>query len=160
MLSPQNVIYGFCKTTHPPKYKYLISLHRSTEINVVACLTTSQNRSGVPSVDIKHGKTKNNDGEIISYVFMPDMEVGDSPDGSKFKFPKQTVIRFDYCFKEDGQEKLLFGFDSPTIVCKLSDREYENLIYAMYQSEDTPEVYKPYFENILAQLGKRGSISD
>lgn len=105
--------------------------------------------------DIKHGTIKNQDKEVISYVFMPDIEVGDSPDGNKFKFPQQTVIRFDYCFKVDAQEKLLLGFDSPKLVCKLNDVEYENLIYAMYKSEDTPEVYKPYFEKILTDLGKK-----
>lgn len=69
MLSPQNVIRGFCKNTNPPKYKYLISLYRSEELNIIACFTTSQNRAGVPSEQIKHGIIKNKEKEIISYVF-------------------------------------------------------------------------------------------
>lgn len=154
MLSPRNVIYGFCKTTNPPKYKYLISLYRSDELNVVACFTTSQERAGVPLEEIKHGAIKNKEDEIISYVFLASTEVGGSPNGTKFKFPKQTVVRFDYCFKESEQDKLLDGFVSPCVVCRLHESEYKNLIYAMYKSDDTPEKYKPYFCEILTQLGQ------
>ena len=32
MLKAKNIIYGFCKYTNPPKYKYLISLYRSESI--------------------------------------------------------------------------------------------------------------------------------
>lgn len=155
MLSAQNVIYGFCKTTNPPKPKYLISLYRSVELNVIACFTTSQHRAGIPASEVKHGSIKNANNEVISYVFTTTVEVGTSPDGEKFCFPLQTVIRFDYCFREDKQDNLLSGFDSPKVVCKLNDTEYENLIYAMYKSEDTPEKYKPYFAKILMELGQK-----
>lgn len=158
MLSPPNVIRGFCKNTNPPKYKYLISLYRSEDLNIIACFTTSQNRAGVPSEQIKHGTIQNKEKEIVSYVFLTDVCVGLTPEGKEFYFPLQTVIRFDYCFKEGNQAELLSSFESPAIVCRLNDTEYENLIYAMYKSDDTPEVYKPHFERILFELGqKRGT---
>ena len=149
MLSPQNVIRGFCKSINPPKYKYLISLYRSEELNIIACFTTSQDRAGVPLEEIKHGAIKNKENEIISYVFLKDRCIGLTPGNEDFHFPRQTVIRFSYCFKEGNQIELLSNFQSPTIVCKLHDTEYENLIYAMYKSDDTPEIYKPYFEKVL-----------
>lgn len=158
MLSPQNVIYGFCKTTNPPKHKYLISLYRTEDLNVIACFTTSCDRAGVPLSDIKHGKIENKENEIISYVFLTDVEVGVTPSGGKFKFPEQTVIRFDYCFKEGSQDNILDSFISPVVKCRLSDSEYEDLIYAMYQSDNTPEKYKPHFEQILSSLGEKNSV--
>ena len=81
--------------------------------------------------------------------------VGVAPDGSDYHFPVQTVVRFDYCFKDGEQTDLLSSFDSPKVVCKLNETEYENLIYAMYKSDDTPEKYKPHFEKILFDLGKK-----
>lgn len=154
MLAPKNVIYGFCKTTNPPKPKYMISLYRSEELNVVACFTTSQKRAGVPSEKIKHGKITNDKKEVLSYVFLPDVPVGKTPVGAEFHFPVQTVVRFDYCFREDEQTKLLSSFEEPKVVCTLDDTEYENLIYAMYQSDDTPLIYKTYFEKILFEMGE------
>ena len=103
MLAPKNVIYGFCKTTHPPKPKYMISLYRSEELNIVACFTTSQNRAGVPSESIKHGRITNEKKEVLSYVFLPEVSVGKTPLGEVFHFPVQTVVRFDYCFKKKNK---------------------------------------------------------
>lgn len=34
-------------------------------------------------------------------------------------------------------------------------QEYENLTYAMYHSDDTPLIYKSYFEKILFELGEK-----
>lgn len=155
MLSPQNIIYGFCKTTNPPKAKYLISLYRSEDLNVTACFTTSRERAGVPLQKVKHGSIKNDNNEIISYVFSTDVYIGVTPIGKEFKFPVQTVIRFDYCFKDGEQTDILSNFISPKVVCRLNDDEYVNLIYAMYHSDDTPEIYKPHFEQILFKLGKK-----
>ena len=111
----------------------MISLYRSEELNIIACFTTSQNRAGVPSEQIKHGIIRNKEKEIISYVFLADVCVGVTPENEDFHFPLQTVIRFDYCFKEGNQTELLSNFQSPVIICKLNDTEYENLIYAMYK---------------------------
>ena len=47
MLKAKNIIYGFCKYTNPPKYKYLISLYRSEYLNIIAVFPTSQRRAGV-----------------------------------------------------------------------------------------------------------------
>ena len=155
MLAPKNVIYGLCKTTNPPKPKYLISLYRSENLHVTACFTTSRQRAGVAPEKIKHGKIVNEYKEVISYVFLPEVVIGQTPAGEDFHFPIQTVIRFDYCFKEDEQDKLLSSFENPKIVCTLSDKEYEDLIYAMYRSDDNPRVYKTYFEQILFELGEK-----
>ena len=155
MVSPRNVVYGFSKITNPPKKKYLISLYRSKELSVVACFTTSQDRAGIPLEQVTHGAIKNKEKEIISYVFLTNVCVGVAPDGSDYYFPDQTVVRFDYCFKDGEQTDLLSSFDSPKVVCKLNETEYENLIYAMYKSDDTPEKYKPHFEKILFDLGKK-----
>lgn len=151
MLTPKNVIYGFCKTTNPPKKKYMISLYRSDDLHIVACFTTSQNRAGIPLEQVKHGKVRNQDNNVVSYVFQPNRVVGTTADGQDYCFPKQTVVRFDYCFKEEEQNKLLANFDNPILTCKLNDTEYIDLLYAMYQSADTPERYKPLFEKILEE---------
>lgn len=155
MLTPRNIIYGFCKTTNPPKPKYLISLYRNENLHIIACFTTSRQRAGVPPEIIKHGIIINDNKEVISYVFLPNITIGKSPQGNDFIFPVQTVIRFDYCFREDEQSKLLSSFYNPKVVCTLNDQEYENLIYAMYRSDDTPLIYKTHFEKILSELGKR-----
>jgi hypothetical protein len=149
MLSPRNIIYGFCRFTNPPKSKYLLSLHRSKDFDIVACFTTSQNRAGIAQPCIAHGKVKNNKGDIVSYVFEAGNEIGIQPDGSPYSFPKQTTIAFDYCFQYNSQKELINGFDDPSIVCILHQKEYINLIYAMYQSKYTPQKYKDIFEKIL-----------
>jgi hypothetical protein len=66
MLKAKNIIYGFCKYTNPPKNKYLISLYRSEELNIIAVFPTSQYRAGVATP--KHGSNIR-DGKVISYVF-------------------------------------------------------------------------------------------
>ena len=101
MLTPKNIIYGFCETSNPPKNKYLISLYRSELLHVVACFTTSQSRSGAPIGQSKHGANKNSKNEVISYVFKANVEIGNIPNSSlKFKFPLETTIRFDYALKD------------------------------------------------------------
>lgn len=154
MLSPRNVIYGFCTTTKPPKPKYLISLYQSNELNIIACFTTSQARSGILLEKIKHGKIQNNQDDIVSYVFLSTVEIGLTPNNTTFTFPKNTTVRFDYCFQAGYQDDVLGQFDSPTIVCTLHKEEYVDLIYAMYQSGDTPKEYKPIFEKILEKFAE------
>jgi hypothetical protein len=140
MLSPRNIIYGFCHFTNPPKPKYLISLHRSKDLEIVACFTTSQSRAG-----------QNIKGDVVSYIFETNNEIGLKPDGSPFSFPKQTTISFDYCFQNKSQEELINGFESPSIICILHQKKYLDLIYAMYKSKATPKKYKTIFEKILEE---------
>ena len=149
MLSPRNIIYGKCLTTNPPKNKYLISLYRSNDLNVVACFTTSQSRAGVPLSQVQHGKIKDKKNNVISYCFKADINIGNCPDGTSFAFSLDTTIVFDYCFQEQFQDKLLSNFEHPNVVCTLNDDEYLDLIYAMYQSKTTNKGYKTIFENIL-----------
>ena len=67
MLKAKNIIYGYCKYTNPPKNKYLISLYRSEELNIIAVFPTSQRRAGV--AEPKHG-CNIREGQIVSiYAF-------------------------------------------------------------------------------------------
>ncbi len=152
MFTPGNIIYAEFTITNPPKKKYLVSLYRSETLNIIACFTTSQQRSSVSVEYQKHGKITNAYGEVVSYIFMPNVEIGvDLQTGARFSFPKKTTIPFDYCFQEKDQFAFSQIMKNPKVVCKLCDEEYLNLLYAMYQSVDTPEAYKPIFESILSK---------
>ena len=147
MLKAKNIIYGFCKYTNPPKNKYLISLYRSEELNVVAVFPTSQHRAGVAAP--KHGRNIRNN-QVVSYVFDAGRPIGNKYGSDEvFAFPVATTIPFDYCFREGDQSDLLKTFDAPEVVGVLSDEEYIDLIYAFYSSPLTPQKYKPVFDSIL-----------
>lgn len=149
MLKAKNIIYGFCKYTNPPKNKYLISLYRSEELNIIAVFPTSQRRAGV--AEPKHG-CNIREGQIVSYVFDAGHPIGKKQGSDKdFSFSLQTTIPFDYCFREGEQDELLKTFDSPRVVGVLSDEEYIDLIYAFYTSPLTPLKYKPIFDKILQE---------
>ena len=149
MLKAKNIIYGFCKYTNPPKYKYLISLYRSEYLNIIAVFPTSQRRAGV--TEPKHG-CNIREGQIVSYVFDAGHPIGKKQGSDEdFSFPLQTTIPFDYCFREGEQDELLKTFDSPRVVGVLSDKEYIDLIYAFYTSPLTPLKYKPIFDKILQE---------
>ena len=149
MLKAKNIIYGFCKYTNPPKNKYLISLYRSEELNIIAVFPTSQRRAGV--TEPKHG-CNIREGQIVSYVFDAGHPIGKKQGSDEdFSFPLQTTIPFDYCFREGEQDELLKTFDSPRVVGVLSDKEYIDLIYAFYTSHLTPLKYKPIFDKILQE---------
>ena len=149
MLKAKNIIYGFCKYTNPPKNKYLISLYRSEDLNIIAVFPTSQRRAGV--AEPKHG-CNIREGQIVSYVFDAEHPIGKKQGSDEdFSFPLQTTIPFDYCFREGEQDELLKTFDSPRVVGVLSDKEYIDLIYAFYTSPLTPLKYKPIFDKILQE---------
>ena len=42
-------------------------------------------------------------------------------------------------------------FENPQVVCKLDDKEYIDLVYAMYSSKSTPDEYKPYLDKVLTE---------
>ena len=147
MLKAKNIIYGFCNCINPPKPKYLISLFRSANLNVIAVFPTSQHRAGVASP--QHGYNKRGD-QIVSYVFEAGHPIGKRMDSDEdFSFPLPTTIPFDYCFREGDQNDILKAFDSPEVVGSLSDKEYIDLVYALYKSPLTPQKYKPIFDKIL-----------
>lgn len=147
MLKAKNIIYGFCKYTNPPKNKYLISLYRSDDLNIIAVFPTSQRRAGVAVP--RHGCNMR-DKQVISYVFEAGYPIGKKKNSNEdFSFPLQTTIPFDYCFREGDQNDLLRTFESPEVVGVLSDKEYIDLIYAFYTSPLTPIKYKPIFDKIL-----------
>ena len=152
MLSEKNIIYGFCKATHPPKNKYLISLHRSPELDIIACFTTSKNRTGRTYVEKEHGKIKDGKDNIVSYFFKHGVTIGKNLNGDDFTFPEDTTIVFDYCFQTGEQNAILNNFKDPKVKCVLSDDEYYNLIYAMYKSPHTPKEFIPIFEDKLNKM--------
>ena len=152
MFTPGNVVYAFCHTTTPQKNKYMISLYRGLDYDLVFSFTTSQPRAGVPEGKIHHGIIKNDAGETISYVFEANQEIGTTPDGSRFSFPKRTVVTFDYGIHQTKLDALLRTIDNPEVKCRLDPQEFENLIYAMLKSPRTPEKFKPIFDKILVSL--------
>ena len=158
MLTPKNIIYGFCQATHPPKYKYLISLFRNETLHVVACFTISKNRSGAALGKSKHGANRNFNDEIVSYVFKANTEIGDIPNSiQKFSFPLETAIRFDYGLMDRNQDEIIGWFKNPKVVGILSDDEYENLLYAMIQSDDVPKKYQILFDEALRKIGQKNA---
>jgi hypothetical protein len=152
MLRPKNVIYGFCLFTTPKKDKYLISLHRGSELDIIACFPTSQQYYIIKHPHVTHGKVKNEKGEIVAYVFDSGTIVGKTISNTPFAFPKRTIIPFDYCFQNKSQQELIDGFDKPQICFILDEKEYIEILYSMYQSKYTPMKYKKIFEDILNKL--------
>lgn len=154
MLSTRNIIYGFCTSTTPQKYKYLISLYRDGDSEVLASFTTSLKRSGGKDDSNIHGVVKRN-GSPVSYVFSTSKKVGVSPDGTPFSFPMQTTVTFDYCIKTGSQESILKQFVDPRVECTLNVDEYENLLYAMYKSKDTDKKYISILERALFAIHEK-----
>ena len=100
---------------------------------------------------IKHGINRDADGKVVSYVFEPDVEIGDVPTGGRFCFPVRTVMQFDYGFLRGDDWSLQQQFDDLEVKCHLDREEYLNLVYAMYCSKRTPIEYKPYLEKVLEE---------
>jgi len=149
MLRAKNIIYGYCLRTTPNKYKYLISIYRSEDLNIVAVFPTSQKRSGTASP--VHGVNLR-DGNIVSYVFKNNVEIGINPNsGEPFVFPLDTTIPFDYCFWDDSQEDILKKFRDIEVVGVLSDKEYVDLVYAFLKSPLTPNRFRPIMDQILKE---------
>lgn len=158
MLKAKNIIKGFCTYTTPNKPKYLISLYRSEDMNIIAVFPTSQKRAGVAVP--KHGCNMRNS-SIISYVFDAKRPIGKKYQSEEeFSFPLQTTIPFDYCFREDSQEKILESFNEPKIVGILSNEEYINLVYSFLHSPLTPRRYIPIFDKILHEYLDNTSLTD
>lgn len=151
MFEPGTVTYGFAKNINNPKYKYAISIFRDEDVQVVIHFTTSQRRAGVPDDQIKHGINRDADGKVVSYVFEPDVEIGDVPTGGRFCFPVRTVMQFDYGFLRGDDWSLQQQLDDLKVKCHLDREEYLNLVYAMYCSKRTPTEYKPYLEKVLEE---------
>lgn len=155
MFSPGNVVYAFCNDTNPPKYKYMISLYRGVDFDIIFCYTTSKNRAGVPEGQIHHGGIKNGNGDYVSYVFEAGVTVGTSPNGSRFAFPKRSTVTFDYGLLITKTDKLLASISEPEVKCHLDDKEYIDLVYAIKRSPLTPEKFKPYLESVLEKFFSR-----
>lgn len=147
MFAPGEIVYGFVK--HIGKPKYAVSIYRDEEVNILIHFTTSQPRSGLPLSQVRHGANYK-DGDCKSYVFEAKREIGINPaTGVRFYFPLRTTMAFDYGLIKDTEQKLRQMFEDPQVVCKLDDKEYIDLVYAMYSSKSTPDEYKPFLDKIL-----------
>ena len=151
MFEPGSVTYGFAKNISHPKDKYAISIFRDENVQVLIHFTTSKRRAGVPDNQVCHGINRDMDGNVVSYVFEPDVEIGDTPTGGRFHFPVRTVMQFDYGFLRGDDLSLQRQFDNLEIKCHLDKKEYLDLVYAMYCSKRTPTEYKPYLEKVLEE---------
>lgn len=121
----------------------------------MACFTTSQQRAGVPELQIQHGPIYR-DKKCISYVFERGVAIGRNPDtGNEFSFPKRTVITFDYGVREGQREYFMEQFDNPVVVCVLDEKEYIELVYAMYCSPYTKTSHKVVLDKILQDYYSR-----
>ena len=148
MFSPGEIVYGFVK--HIGKSKYAICIYRDEDLNILLHFTTSQARAGVDSDEVRHGAIYK-EGECLSYVFEAGHDIGENPStGVSFHFPLRTTMAFDYGYLKAGTQQLFSLFEDPKVVCKLDDKEYIDLIYAMYRSKRTPLEYKPYLDAILS----------
>lgn len=149
MFAPGEIVYGHVK--HIGKSKYAVSIYRDEDVNVLIHFTTSQPRAGVPLGQIRHGAIYK-DGDCKSYVFEARCEIGTNPiTGERFRFPLRTTMAFDYGLIKDSEERLRQMFENPQVVCKLDDKEYIDLVYAMYSSKSTPDEYKPYLNKVLTE---------
>lgn len=153
MFEPGEIVYGHVK--HIGKPKYAVSMYRDEEVNILIHFTTSQHRAGVPLEQEHHGAIYK-DGDCKSYMFEAKRDVGTDPTtGERFHFPLRTTMAFDYGLLKDSKEKLLQMFENPRVVCKLDDKEYIDLVYAMYSSKSTPDEYKPYLDKVLTEYFSR-----
>ena len=151
MFQPREIVYGLAKSLHDPHNKYMVTIYRDNNLSIVACFTTSKARSGVPEDKIHHGAIYR-DGECMSYIFEKDTKIGVNPDtGEDFSFPKRTVVTFDYGVREGQLEYFLKQFDDPKVVCLLDEKEYIELVYAMYSSPKTRISHKTVLDKILTE---------
>ncbi len=135
MFAPGDIIYGFAKGLYRPKFKYVVSIFKDADLNILAQFTTSQDRRG--------------------YVIEAGKELGLHPQtGIAFCFPKRTVMAYDYGFLYGTENQLISQFDNPEIVCRMYDDVYINLVYALYKSDFSPTEYKPILEKILTEFYK------
>lgn len=149
MFQPREIVYGYAKGMYSPHNKYIVTVYQDENLSIVACFTTSQQRSGVPENQIHHGPIYR-DKKCISYVFEQGVVIGNNPDdNSDFSFPKRTVITFDYGVREGQKEYFLEQFGDPKVVCVLNEKEYIDLVYAMYCSPYTKISHKFVLDKIL-----------
>lgn len=151
MFQPREIIYGYAKGFYSPHNKYIVTIYRDEELNIVACFTTSKSRAGVAEDKIHHGAIYK-DKQCVSYVFEKDVKIGVNPaTGNEFAFPKRSVITFDYGVREGQLESFLKEFDNPEVVCLLDEKEYIELVYAMYCSPHTKTTHKKVLNKILEE---------
>ena len=156
MFQPREIVYGYAKGLYSPHNKYIVTIYQDAELKIVACFTTSKPRAGIPEDKIHHG-AKYKDKQCVSYVFEKDVKIGINPNtGNDFSFPKRSVITFDYGVREGLLESFLMEFDNPEVVCLLDEKEYIELVYAMYRSPHTKITHKEVLNRILQDYYSQG----
>lgn len=150
MFREREIILAFVKDINPPKEKFFITLHRGEDLNVVACLTTSQHRV-IPPEEVRHGVVRK-DNEPVAYVFEKDRQIGIDPENHEpFSFNKRTMVVFDYCMQEGSLDNFIKRTEQRRVVCELNDNDFEELLYAMFQSSKLDKKYIPIIEKALRQ---------
>lgn len=151
MFQEREIVLAFINDIQPPKRKFLITLYRDQELNIVACFTTSQQRLPAKPEDVQHGVFRKN-GAPMAYVFEKGRTIGTDPKtNTPFSFHKRTIVYFDYCFQAgtlDKFEQRTNSQDRET-VCIMNDKEFVDLIYAMYRSPYTNGKFLPLLEKSL-----------
>lgn len=151
MFQPREIVYGFAKGLYKPHNKYIITIYQDADLCIVACFTTSKSRAGISDNEIHHGAIYK-DKKCISYVFEKGKTIGVDPrTNSDFSFAKRTVVTFDYGIMEGNKESFMKEFDNPEVVCRLYEKEYIDLVYAMYCSPHTKIKHKATLDNILRE---------
>lgn len=148
MFREREIVLALVKDINPPKKKFFITLHRDEDLNVVACLTTSRHRV-VPPEEVRHGVVRK-DNEPVAYVFEKDRQIGINPENqAPFSFRKRTMVVFDYCMQDGSLENFMKKTEGGKVVCELNDKDFEDLLYAMFQSSKLDKKYVPIIEKAL-----------
>ena len=154
MFQPREIVHGYVTGLgfHQAKNKFIITLYRDENLEIVACFTTSQPYCGVPEEQVRHGAIMRN-GEYYSFVFEKGIEIGDDPrTGGRFAFSDRTTVTFNYGIREGELEDFDNGIESKEVVCILDKNIFADLLYAMYKSPEMKDRYKPYLERTLDDL--------
>lgn len=153
MFTPGNILHGLFQLKNGPKNKYAIVLHKDESHCILTTFTTSQPRSGV-EVPI-HGKNTNPEGKVMSYVFKKGTPIGMQPCGTlEFSFPKDTAVVPDYGFEEWVETDINEKVENLELVCRLYLKEYQDLIYTLYQGYGTIQKHRDLFEKLLSEIIK------
>ena len=87
----------------------------------------------------------------MSYVFEPNVEIGDIPAGGRFPF--RTVMQFDYGFLRGDDWSLQQQFDDLKVKCHLDREEYLcdkwGKVYRSFKSPRDNADYKAHLIYLL-----------
>lgn len=153
MFEAGNILHGYFDLgSNGKKNKFVVVLYNDGIDCIVTTFTTSQLRSSV--AEPVHGRNPK-EREAESYVFKANVVIGSEPiNNADFAFHKDTTIVPDYGLNQATISIFNATVSNLKIVCKLSEKEYEALIYTLYLCKRTKKKYKILFEEILKKIVK------